>query len=96
MKGSPACAADDEREVSNMWEYTVFRLWEYVGGPLRSDRDWRVADPMNGTGGTVGLLTARGAEGRELVSVVKRRDPDGRDGVSYVAYMKREQPASAA
>jgi hypothetical protein len=79
MKGSPACAADDEREVSNMWEYTVFRLWEYVGGPLRSDRDWRAADPMNDTGGTAGLLNARGAEGRELVSLVERRPP-GRQG----------------
>ena len=66
-----------------MWEYTAFRLWEYVS-----------AEPMNDAGGTAGLLNARGAEGWELVSVVEQRDPDGKDGTSYVAYIKR--PASAA
>ncbi len=72
-----------------MWEYIVFRLWEYVGGPLRSDREWRSADPTNDAGGTAGLLNARGADGWELVSVVEQRDAEARDGVSYVAYMKR-------
>lgn len=77
-----------------MWEYIVFRLWEYVAGPLRSDRDWRSAEPMTDTAGAAGLLNARGAEGWELIGVLEQRDPDGKDGVSYVAYMKR--PASAA
>ena len=51
MGGSLAYAADAKRQVSNLGERTVFRLWEYLGGPLRSDRDWHAADPMNDTGG---------------------------------------------
>ena len=45
-----------------MWEYIAFQLWEFVGGPLRSDRDWKPADPMNDAGGAACLLNARGAE----------------------------------
>ena len=45
-----------------MWEYIAFQLWEFVGGPLRSDRDWKPADPINDAGGAACLLNARGAE----------------------------------
>jgi hypothetical protein len=72
-----------------MWEYLAFQLWDFVGGALRSDRDWKPADPMNDAGGAAGLLNARGAEGWELVSVVAQHDVNARDGMAYVAYMKR-------
>ena len=71
------------------WEYIAFRLWNYVGGPLRSPRHSTAAEPMNDAGGAAGLLNARGAEGWELVSVVPQDDPQAKDGMSYVAYMKR-------
>lgn len=72
-----------------MWEYIVFRLWEFVGGPIPTGGDWRSAEPMNDTAGTAGLLNARGAEGWELVTVVPQADTSAKDGTSYVAYMKR-------
>ena len=72
-----------------MWEYIVFRLWEFVGGPFPTGGDPRSAEPMNDTAGAAGLLNARGAEGWELVTVVPQRDASANDGTSYVAYMKR-------
>ena len=76
------------------WEYTAFRLGAYVGGPLRSDRDWGAADPMNDAGGAAALLNARDAEGWGLVRVVRQDDPEARGGMGYVAYMKRPVDAS--
>mgnify|MGYP001355095275 CR=1 FL=1 len=63
-----------------MWKYIAFQLWEFMGGPLRPDRDWKPADSRNDAGG---------AEGWELVAVVPRHDANARDGTTYVAYMKR-------
>jgi hypothetical protein len=72
-----------------MWEYIVFQLWDFVGGPFWTDRDPRSAEPMNDTAGTAGLLNARGAQGWELVTVVPQSDASARYGTCYVAYMKR-------
>ena len=72
------------------WEYLVVRLWGYLGGPadLMNDRG-SVSNARDITLGATGLLNARGAEGWELVSVVRQEDPSARDGYSYVGYLKR-------
>ena len=37
-----------------MWKYIAFQLWEFMGGPLRPDRDWKPADSRNDAGGAEG------------------------------------------
>jgi hypothetical protein len=71
-----------------MWEYAVFRLWEFVDGPFTTGGDPRSGEPMNDAAGAAGLLNARGAEGWELVPVVPQVDVSAKDGTSNVAYMK--------
>ncbi len=66
-----------------MWEYVVFPLWD-VGSE---------DDEINDISGAVVLLNARGAEGWELVSVVRQLDLSARGGFSHVAYMKRRREA---
>ena len=75
--------------MTTAWEYLAFKLWSYVGAPLRSGSGWPIAEPMNDAGGAAGLLNAHGAEGWELVTIVPKQDTEAKDGVSYVAYMKR-------
>jgi hypothetical protein len=72
-----------------LWEYIAFRLWNFVGEPEAGSINPSAADRTNDTAGAAGLLNARGAEGWELVSVVRQSDPFAKDGISYVAYMKR-------
>lgn len=72
-----------------MWEYIAFQLWDFMGGPLRSNRDWKPADPMKDAGGATCPLNARGAEGVDLVTVVSQHDANARDGTTHLAYMER-------
>jgi hypothetical protein len=76
--------------MTTAWEYLAFRLWNYVEEPLRSGRDSIAAREDSDTGGAAALLSVRGADGWELVAVVPQQDPSAKDGVSYVAYMKRQ------
>ena len=65
-----------------MWEYIALQLWEFMGGSLRFDRDWKPARPMNDAGGAACLLNPRGAEGWELIAVGPHHDANARDSTT--------------